>query len=167
MMDLWNKDAEDSLRKLGNIFLTEDGNTDFSFSSEEDDPNAEVKNALKKKRLYLLAFAFFPAFSGIIGLIETGLLYFFHIPVYGRSAMLVRYIAAFLGTIAAIRGIRKWRGESRGAKASGYSSFLNCLVHSWMFGNILVSLCICCTIKFTFSSMGFVPSILIIGQRRD
>lgn len=117
MMDLWNKDAEDSLRKLGNIFLTGDGNTDFSFSSEEDDPNAEVKNALKKKRLYLLAFAFFPAFSGIIGLIETGLLYFFHIPVYGRSAMLIRYITAFLGTIAAIRGIKKWRGESREAKA--------------------------------------------------
>lgn len=44
-----------------------------NWKKDLDDPNAEVKNALKKKRLYLLAFAFFPAFSGMIGFVETGL----------------------------------------------------------------------------------------------
>lgn len=117
-MDLWNKDAEDSLRKLGNIFLTGDANTDFSFSSEKDDPNAAIKNALKKRRIYLLAFAFFPAFSGIIGFLQTGLFYLFHIPAYGPVALWIRYATAFLGTVLTIRVIKKWRGQGREAKAA-------------------------------------------------
>lgn len=116
-MELWNKDAEDSLRKLGNIFLTGDGNTDFSFSSEKDDPNAAVKNELKKGRLYLLAFAFFPALCGIIGVLETVILRLFRIPVYGKGSMWFRYITAFVGTVLMIRFIKKWRGQSRNAKA--------------------------------------------------
>ncbi len=117
MIELWNKDAEDSLRKLENTFLTGDGNTDFSFSSAQDDPNAEVKNELKKGRLYLLAFAFFPALSGIIGVLETGILHLFRIPVYGKGFMWFRYITAFLGTVVMIRFMKKWRGQSRNAKA--------------------------------------------------
>lgn len=117
-MDLWNKDAEDSLRKLGNIFLTGDMNKDFSFSSAKDDPNAEIKNALKKRRIYLLAFAFFPAFSGIVGFLQTGLFYLFHIPTYGPAALWIRYATAFLGTVLTIRVIKRWRGQSRDAKAA-------------------------------------------------
>lgn len=118
MNDDEKKDIEDGLRKLGNIFLTGDAHTDFAFSSEQDDPDAEVKNALKKKRLYLLAFAFFPAFSGIIGGVESGILRLFHIPVYGAVPTLIRYITAFFGTVVTIRVIKKWRGQSGEAKAA-------------------------------------------------
>lgn len=117
MSDNWKKDLDDSLRIVKNAFLTGDMHTEFQYSSRQDDPNAEVKNALKNRRLYLLAFAFFPAFSGIIGFVETGILYLLHIPFYGTLPMLIRYITAFLGTIVTICVIKKWRRQGREAKA--------------------------------------------------
>lgn len=117
-MDLWNKDAQDSLRELKNIFLTGDANTDFSFSSAQDDPNAKVKNELKKGRLYLLAFAFFPALSGIIGILQTVILRLFRIPTYGKASMLFRYGTALLGTVLIIHLLKKWREQGRNAKAA-------------------------------------------------
>lgn len=137
MSSNWKKDLDDSLRIVRNAFLTGDTNTDFSFSSAQDDPDAEVKNALKEKRLYLLAFAFFPAFSGMIGAVQTGLFYLFHIPAYGPAAMLIRYVMAFLGTAAAIRGIRKWRRQSRAAKAAYDETIMARAVREIMPGAIL------------------------------
>lgn len=117
-MDLWNKETQDSLRELKNIFLTGDANTDFSFSSAQNDPNAEVRNELKKGRLYLLAFAFFPALSGIIGILQTVILRLFRIPTYGKAAMLFRYGTALFGTVIIIRFLKKWREQGRNAKAA-------------------------------------------------
>lgn len=137
MMDLWNKDAEDSLRKLKNIFLTGDGNTDFSFSDEQEDSNAEVKNALKKGRLYLLAFAFFPALCGIFGGVTSGLMRLLHIPVHGTAAMMIRYITALLGTVVIIRMIKKWRAQNRDAKAAYDEKIMAKAVQEIMPGAIL------------------------------
>lgn len=136
-MDLWNKDAEDSLRKLGNIFLTGDMNTDFSFSSAKDDPNAEIKNALKKKRLYLAVFAFLPAFGGIVGALVMGILHLFRIPVYGRLFMTIIYITAIFGTGLTIRVIKRWRGQSRDAKAAYDEAIMAKAVQEMMPGAIL------------------------------
>lgn len=79
---------------------------------------AEVKNALKKRSLYLLAFAFFPAFNGIIGGFEEVIFRLLHINPYGAAPMMIRYISAFLGTIVAIRFIAKLRGQGREARAA-------------------------------------------------
>lgn len=117
MSSNWKKDLDDSLRIVKNGFMTGDIHTEFRFSSEQDDPNAEVKNALKKKRLYLLAFAFFPAFNGIIGGVEEVLFRLLHINPYSTFPMMIRYVSAFLGTIVAIRFIAKLRGQGRDAKA--------------------------------------------------
>lgn len=118
MSSNWKKDLEDSLRIVKNGFTTGDIHTEFRFSSEQDDPNAEVKNALKKRRLYLLAFAFFPAFNGIIGGFEEGIFRLLHINPYSTAPMMIRYASAFLGTVLAIRFIKNWRGQSRDAKAA-------------------------------------------------
>lgn len=117
MSSNWKKDLDDSLRIVKNAFLTGDMHTEFRFSSEQDDPNAEVKNALKKRRLYLLAFAFFPAFNGIIGGLEEGIFRLLHINPYGAAPMMIRYASAFFATVVAIRFIKNWRGQSRDAKA--------------------------------------------------
>lgn len=118
MSSNWKKDLDDSLRIVKNGFMTGDIHTEFRFSPEQDDPNAEVKNALKKKRLYLLAFAFFPAFSGIIGGVEEVFFRLLHINPYGAVPMMIRYAPAFLGTVVAIRFIKNWRGLNRDAKAA-------------------------------------------------
>lgn len=118
MSSNWKKDLDDSLRIVKNGFMTGDIHTEFTFSSEKDDPNAEVKNALKKRRLYLLAFAFFPAFNGIIGGFEEVIFRLLHINPYGAVPMMIRYASAFLGTVVAIRFIKNWRGQSRDAKAA-------------------------------------------------
>lgn len=89
-----------------------------NWKKDLDDPNAEVKNELKKGRLYLLAFAFIPALSGIIGVLETGILRLFRIPVYGKGSMWFRYIAAFFGTVVIIRFMKKWREQGRHARAA-------------------------------------------------
>lgn len=88
-----------------------------NWKKDLDDPNAEVKNELKKRRLYLLAFAFFPAFNGIIGGVEEVLFRLLHINPYGTAPMMIRYVSAFLGTVVAIRFIGNLRGQSRDAKA--------------------------------------------------
>lgn len=106
MSSNWKKDLDDSLRIVKNGFMTGDIHTEFRFSSEQGDPNAEVKNALKKRRLYLLAFAFFPAFSGIIGGAEEVFFHLLHINPYGAAPMMIRYASAFLGTVVAIRFIK-------------------------------------------------------------
>lgn len=108
-----------------------------NWKKDLDDPNAEVKNALKKKRLYLFAFAFFPAFSGMIGFVETGFFYLFHIPVYGPVSMLIRYATAMFGTVVAIRGIQKWRGQGRAAKAAYDETIMAKAVQEIMPGAIL------------------------------
>lgn len=118
MSSNWKKDLDDSLRIVKNGFMTGDIHTEFRFSSEQGDPSAEVKNALKKRRLYLLAFAFFPAFSGIIGGAEEVFFRLLHINPYGAVPMMIRYASAFLGTVVAIRFIKNWRGLNRDAKAA-------------------------------------------------
>lgn len=118
MSSNWKKDLEDSLRIVKNGFMTGDIHTEFRFSSGQDDPNAEVKNALKKRRLYLLAFAFFPAFNGIIGGVEEVLFRLLHINPYSQVPMMIRYASAFLATVVAIRFMKNWRGQSRDAKAA-------------------------------------------------
>lgn len=118
MSSNWKKDLDDSLRIVRNGFMTGDIHTEFTFSSEQDDPNAEVKNALKKRRLYLLAFAFFPAFNGIIGGLEECVFRLLHINPYSAAPMMIRYASAFLATIVAIRFIKNWRGQSRDAKTA-------------------------------------------------
>lgn len=41
-----------------------------------------------------------------------------HINPYGAVPMLIRYITAFFATVVVIRFIKKWRGQSRDAKAA-------------------------------------------------
>ena len=70
-----------------------------NWKKDLDDPNAEVKNELKKRRLYLLAFAFFPAFNEIIGGVEEVLFRLLHINPYGTAPMMIRH-----GSLSARRG---------------------------------------------------------------
>ena len=81
MSSNWKKDLDESLRIVKNGFLTGDTHTEFRFSSEQDDPNAEVKNALKKKRLYAFAFVFLLVSGRIIGVVEEGIWRLLRIPV--------------------------------------------------------------------------------------
>lgn len=91
MSSNWKKDLDESLRIVKNGFLTGDTHTEFRFSSEQDDPNAEVKNALKKKRLYAFAFVFLLVSGRIIGVVEEGIWRLLRIPVHGTTSMLIRY----------------------------------------------------------------------------
>lgn len=44
---------QNSMRRITNVILTKDGDTDFKYSSVENDVNAEVKNGIKKKKIHL------------------------------------------------------------------------------------------------------------------
>lgn len=48
---------QNSMRKITNVILTKDGDTDFKYSSAENDVNAEVKNGIKKKKVHLVFLA--------------------------------------------------------------------------------------------------------------
>lgn len=54
-----NKESyfQNSMRRITNVILTKDGDTDFKYSSAENDINAEVKNGIKKKKLHLVFLA--------------------------------------------------------------------------------------------------------------
>lgn len=54
-MDDNNKsDFQDAMRQIRNVILTRDANTDFKYSSPKNDVNADVKNGIKKKKVYLV-----------------------------------------------------------------------------------------------------------------
>lgn len=53
-MDNQKTDFQDAMRKIRNVILTRDANTDFKYSSTENDVNAEVKNGIKKKKIYIV-----------------------------------------------------------------------------------------------------------------
>ena len=53
-MDENNKtDFQEAMRQIRNVILTRDANTDFKYSSPKNDVNADVKNGIKKKKVYL------------------------------------------------------------------------------------------------------------------
>lgn len=137
MSSNWKKDLDESLRIVKNGFLTGDTHTEFRFSSEQDDPNAEVKNALKKKRLYAFAFVFLLVSGRIIGVVEEGIWRLLRIPVHGTTSMLIRYITAFLCTGVMIYAIKKWRSQGRDAKAVYDEKIMAKAVQEMMPGAVL------------------------------
>lgn len=54
-MDDNNKsDFKEAMRQIRNVILTRDANTDFKYSSPKNDVNADVKNGIKKKKVYIV-----------------------------------------------------------------------------------------------------------------
>lgn len=54
-MDENNKtDFQEAMRQIRNVILTRDANTDFKYSSPKNDVNADVKNGIKKKKVYIV-----------------------------------------------------------------------------------------------------------------
>ena len=54
-MDENNKtDFQEAMRQIRNVILTKDANTDFKYSSPKNDVNADVKNGIKKKKVYIV-----------------------------------------------------------------------------------------------------------------
>lgn len=53
-MDNNKSDFQEAMRQIRNVILTRDANTDFEYSSSQNDVNAEVKNGIKKKKVYIV-----------------------------------------------------------------------------------------------------------------
>lgn len=53
-MDNNKSDFQEAMRQIRNVILTRDANTDFEYSSSQNDVNADVKNGIKKKKVYIV-----------------------------------------------------------------------------------------------------------------
>lgn len=113
----WKKDLDDSLRIVRNAFFTGDMHTEFTFSSKRDDPDAEVKNTLKKKKLYVAALIFWLVFTKMISVMGDVILGLLHIPYYGALSTSLRYIIILISTGGIIVIVLKWRKLNKEAKS--------------------------------------------------
>lgn len=113
----WKKDLDDSLQKASNLFMTGDLYTRFAFSSEKEDSDAEVKNALKKKKLYVMALVLWLVFVKVISIVVTMIMNMLQVPYYGTTQMKVRYIIIFLDSIGFLVIVSKWKKQGKEAKS--------------------------------------------------
>ncbi len=116
MSSSWKKDLDDSLRIVKNAFFTGDIHTEFTFTSKQEDPDAEVKNTLKKKRLYVVVLILWLAFSKMISVVGDVIINLLHIPYYSTIPTILRYIIMFISTSGIIVVVWKWRKLNKGAK---------------------------------------------------
>lgn len=116
MSSNWKKDLDDSLRIVRNAFFTGDMHTEFTFSSTREDPDAEVKNTLKKKRLYIAALILWLAFTKMISVMGEVIISLLHIPYYSAIPTILRYIIILISTSGIIVIVLKWRKLSKEAK---------------------------------------------------
>jgi len=116
MSSNWKKDLDDSLRIIRNAFFTGDMHTEFKFSSKQEDSNAEVKNTLKKKRLYIAVLILWLFFTKVIAVVGDVIIYLLHIPYQSTIPMILRYVIVFIGLNGIIVIVWKWRKLDKEAK---------------------------------------------------
>lgn len=101
---------KESMKFLGNYFMTGDGNAKFSLTSENEE-NVEIKNTLKKNRLYLIAIFLWVAIFVLIAMGEQ-----IYLLVSGSDKYWISAVTCFIGFLGASPLVIKYFKSNKGLK---------------------------------------------------
>lgn len=126
-----NMNFNESMKAIRNVILTGDANTDFALSSTQQDKNADMKNALKKKKLSTVLFVIWAFIICFLVAIENILLL-----VAGSANYFVVVVTVLVGMIGFFIIGRNWSTLNHTAKSKYDQDIMVKAVHEVLPGAI-------------------------------